>query len=365
MKDLYSILGIQRSANDSEIKKAYKKLAFQYHPDKNKELDAQDKFRDISEAYDILTNADKRRMYDNFGYEALEGQNALPINPLDLFQSLFNVDFAGLGEGMQSNIFVFSDLSSGPFLNIQNKMSYNLECSLDELYHGTQKEFEIPHLTSKGRKSTKYIINVKKGSKDGDNIVVKEGGNYIPELNLTEDLVIKVIETPHPKYKRKGNDLIIEEKITLVEALCGVELKIEHLQGPLQVEIKDIVNPNQMFQVFGQGMPHPREYGTFPRVLGRYVRERGLMTLEEAVRKMTGATAKRLGFQDRGLLREGFMADIAVFDPDRITDHATFSEPHQYAEGIEYVVVNGVMVVDGGDHTGARPGRILYGPGRR
>ena len=124
MKDLYSILGIQRSANDSEIKKAYKKLAFQYHPDKNKELDAQDKFRDISEAYDILTNADKRRMYDNFGYEALEGQNALPINPLDLFQSLFNVDFAGLGEGMQSNIFVFSDLSSGPFLNIQNKMSY-------------------------------------------------------------------------------------------------------------------------------------------------------------------------------------------------------------------------------------------------
>tara|TARA_B100000745_G_scaffold297734_1_gene245109 strand:+ start:233 stop:1273 length:1041 start_codon:yes stop_codon:yes gene_type:complete len=259
MKDLYSILGIQRSANDSEIKKAYKKLAFQYHPDKNKELDAQDKFRDISEAYDILTNADKRRMYDNFGYEALEGQNALPINPLDLFQSLFNVDFAGLGEGMQSNIFVFSDLSSGPFLNIQNKMSYNLECSLEELYHGTQKEFEIPHLTSKGRKSTKYIINVKKGSKDGDNIVVKEGGNYIPELNLTEDLVIKVIETPHPKYKRKGNDLIIEEKITLVEALCGVELKIEHLQGPLQVEIKDIVNPNQMFQVFGQGMPIKQE----------------------------------------------------------------------------------------------------------
>ena len=259
MKDLYSILGIQRSANDSEIKKAYKKLAFQYHPDKNKELEAQDKFRDISEAYDILTNADKRRMYDNFGYDALEGQNALPINPMELFQSLFNVDFAGLGEGMQSNIFVFSDLSSGPFLNIQNKMSYNLECSLDELYHGTQKEFEIPHNTRKGRKSTKYIINVKKGSKDGDNIVVKEGGNYIPELNLTEDLVIKVIETPHPKYKRKGNDLIIEEKITLVEALCGVELKIEHLRGPLKVEIKDIVNPNQMFQVFGQGMPIKQE----------------------------------------------------------------------------------------------------------
>ena len=88
---------------------------------------------------------------------------------------------------------------------------------------------------------------------------MKEGGNYIPELNLTEDLVIKVIETPHPKYKRNGSDLIIEEKITLVEALCGVELKIEHLQGPLQVEIKEIVNPNQMFQVFGKGMPIKQE----------------------------------------------------------------------------------------------------------
>ena len=116
--------------------------------------------------------------------------------------------------------------------------------------------------------------------------------------------------------------------------------------------------------VFGQGVPHPREYGTFPRVLGRYVRERGLMTLEEAVRKMSGATAKRLGFFDRGLLREGFMADVVVFDPERVIDRATFSRPHQYAEGIEYVVVNGVMVVDGGKHTGARPGRILYGPGR-
>ena len=259
MKDLYSILGISRSANDSEIKKSYKKLAFQYHPDKNNAPDAQDKFRDISEAYEILTNTERRRMYDNFGYEAVEGQNALPINPLELFQSLFNVDFTGLGEGMQSNIFVFSDLSSGPFLNIQNKMTYNLECSLEELYHGTQKEFEIPHVTNKGKKSTKYIINVKKGSKDGDNIVVKEGGNYIPELNLTEDLVIKVIETPHPKYKRKGSNLIIEEKITLVEALCGVELKIEHLQGPLKVEIKEIVNPNQMFQVFGKGMPIKQE----------------------------------------------------------------------------------------------------------
>ena len=117
--------------------------------------------------------------------------------------------------------------------------------------------------------------------------------------------------------------------------------------------------------VFGASVPHPREYGTFARVLGRYVRERGVLTLEEAVRKMSGATAQRLGLQDRGRLREGFFADIAVFDPDRVVDRATFPEPHQYAEGVEYVLVNGTLVVDGGEHTGARPGRVLYGPGRR
>jgi N-acyl-D-amino-acid deacylase len=117
--------------------------------------------------------------------------------------------------------------------------------------------------------------------------------------------------------------------------------------------------------VFGESVPHPREYGTFARVLGRYVRERGVLTLEEAVRKMSGATAQRLGLPDRGLLREGLIADIAVFDAAAVIDRATFAEPHQYAEGVEYVIVNGTLVVDGGDHTGARPGRVLYGPGRR
>ena len=117
--------------------------------------------------------------------------------------------------------------------------------------------------------------------------------------------------------------------------------------------------------VFGAGVPHPREYGAFARVLGRYVRERGVLTLEEAVRKMSGATAARLGLQDRGLLREGFFADVAVFDPERVIDRATFEQPHQYAAGVEYVLVNGVLVVDGGEHTGARPGRVLHGPGWR
>ena len=114
-----------------------------------------------------------------------------------------------------------------------------------------------------------------------------------------------------------------------------------------------------------RGHPHPRYYGTFPRVLGRYVRQEKLLTLEEAIRKMTSANAAKVGIQDRGLIRPGLWADLTIFDPERIIDHATFEKPHQYSTGVEYVLVNGEFVVDRGRHTGARPGRILYGPGRR
>jgi N-acyl-D-aspartate/D-glutamate deacylase len=114
-----------------------------------------------------------------------------------------------------------------------------------------------------------------------------------------------------------------------------------------------------------QGHPHPRYYGTFARVLGRYVRELKLLALEEAVRKMTSANTAKVRIYDRGLLRPGQWADVTVFDPERVTDHATFEQPHQYATGVEYVVVNGQVVLDKGRPTGARPGAILYGQGRR
>ncbi len=115
--------------------------------------------------------------------------------------------------------------------------------------------------------------------------------------------------------------------------------------------------------VFGEGAPHPRQYGTFARVLGHYVRERGVISLEEAIRKMTSLSAQRLSLRNRGLLAQGFFADIAVFDPEQISDRATFAEPHQYAVGMKYVLVNGEIVVADGRHTGLRPGRILHGPG--
>jgi len=109
--------------------------------------------------------------------------------------------------------------------------------------------------------------------------------------------------------------------------------------------------------------PHPRWYGTFPRVLGRYVREMKELTLPEAIRKMTSMNAAKIGILDRGLIREGFRGDVTVFDPDTVIDRATFENPHQYPDGIPYVIVNGVLVLDGGNHTGELPGTVLRGPG--
>lgn len=114
-----------------------------------------------------------------------------------------------------------------------------------------------------------------------------------------------------------------------------------------------------------RGNPHPRNFGTFPRVLGVYVRDRGLLRLEDAVRKMTSLNAAKLGLRDRGLLQSGAFADIVIFDPARVIDRSTYEEPFQYSEGIEYVAVNGQIVLDRGHHTGARPGRALRHASRR
>lgn len=115
----------------------------------------------------------------------------------------------------------------------------------------------------------------------------------------------------------------------------------------------------------GTGKPHPRSYGTFPRLLARYVREQPVLSLEQAVWKMTGLPARRLGLTDRGILDEGAKADVVALDPARVEDLATYEEPHRYAAGIFFVLVNGRVVIDRGEHTGALPGRVLTPAGPR
>ncbi len=116
------------------------------------------------------------------------------------------------------------------------------------------------------------------------------------------------------------------------------------------------------YGVLGAGKPHPRSYGTFPRVLGEYAREQHVLSLAEAIHKMTGLPARRLGLRDRGVIRVGAKADLVIFDPKRVADQATYEEPHRYPVGIEHVVVNGRLVIKDGEHTGSLPGRLLTPP---
>jgi len=115
--------------------------------------------------------------------------------------------------------------------------------------------------------------------------------------------------------------------------------------------------------ILGQSHPHPRAYGTFPRILGKYVREEKVLTLEDAIRKFTALPAQRMRLTDRGVLKAGMWADVVVFDPATVRDRATFDNPNQLSEGMEYVLVNGVPVIDQGKMTGALPGKVLRGPG--
>jgi N-acyl-D-amino-acid deacylase len=115
--------------------------------------------------------------------------------------------------------------------------------------------------------------------------------------------------------------------------------------------------------VFLRSNPHPRAYGNFARLLGKYVRDEGVITLENAIRKLTTLPAENLKLTRRGALEPGYFADVVVFDPATIMDHATFDAPHQYATGVQHVFVNGVQVLSDGEHTGALPGRVVRGPG--
>ena len=116
---------------------------------------------------------------------------------------------------------------------------------------------------------------------------------------------------------------------------------------------------------FTKSSAHPRAYGNFARLLGRYVRDEKVITLQEAVHRMSGLPATNLELKDRGFVREGMFADVVMFDPGAIGDRATFEKPHQYSVGMKHVFVNGVQVLKDGAHTGAKPGRAIWGPGRK
>jgi N-acyl-D-amino-acid deacylase len=158
--------------------------------------------------------------------------------------------------------------------------------------------------------------------------------------------------------RETGRDLVD----TLCDLLLSEDLRISQVtSGPWLGGMRQfLAHPHGMVgtdSTFIGEKPSPRTYGSFPRILGQFVRDEALLNLEDAVRKMTSAPAARLGLRERGILRDGALADIVVFDPATVRATATYDEPRSYPVGIETVIVNGTIVVDGDAHTGARPGR--------
>ena len=155
-------------------------------------------------------------------------------------------------------------------------------------------------------------------------------------------------------------DLLLEEegRVSMVVFAMNEEETRRVMRSRLQMVGTDAW-ASAPYGVLNVGKPHPRFYGTYPRILGRYVREEGILTWEEAIRKMTSFPAQRLGLMDRGLLRPGMWADIVIFDPMKIIDKATYQDPHQYPEGIEYVLVNGRIVIEKGEHANIPAGKVL------
>lgn len=172
--------------------------------------------------------------------------------------------------------------------------------------------------------------------------------------------------------ERRGLPNTIDAGIPLVIELqrAGGFSAIYHAMDEADV-IRIMRHPWSMFETDGDGVglgvgfPHPRSYGTFPRVLARYVREQGVLSLEQAIHKMSRMPAEQINQSERGLVREGMLADIVVFDPDAVADRATYTEPHHYSVGIIHVLVNGVPVLRDGSLSGEKPGRVLKGPARQ
>ena len=224
------------------------------------------------------------------------------------------------------------------------------------------KRLKDPTLRAKIKAETLAIIRDERGGGDPKNVVVSSAGF---DASLAGKNLAEITQ---------GRGLPVTLENAAETAIWIVEqggaqgifhaINEEDLQRIL-VHPATMIGSDGEIPIFGRNHPHPRSYGTFARVLGVYVREKKLLPLEVAIQKMSSFPAQRLGLADRGVLRQGLKADIAILDPARVRDTATFEKPHSYAEGVTHVIVNGQVAFENGAMTAARPGRILYGPSHR
>ncbi|KAK7161115.1 hypothetical protein R3I94_003945 [Phoxinus phoxinus] len=300
-KDYYSVLGIQKGASDDEIKKAYRKQALKYHPDKNKSPSAEEKFKEIAEAYDVLSDPKKRDVYDRFGEEGLKGgapggggnggnfSYTFQGDPHAMFSEFFGGRSpfehmfgrnGGMDEGMETDdpFASFGMGGMGGFPRSYNTrvpggrldkkqdppVTHELRVSLEEVFTGCTKKMKIsrkrlnPDRRTIRTEDKILTVEVKKGWKEGTKITFPKEGDETPS-NIPADVVFVVKDKPHPVYRRDGSDIIYPAKITLKEALCGCTVIVPTLDSrTVNITTQDIVRPGMKRRVTGEGLPLPK-----------------------------------------------------------------------------------------------------------
>ncbi|KER24668.1 DnaJ domain protein [Opisthorchis viverrini] len=309
-KDYYQILGITKDATDDAIKKAYKKMALKYHPDKNKSPNAEEKFKEIAEAYDVLSDPKKREIYDKYGEEGLKtgvsgGEGGGPGftytfhgDPREMFRVFFGSDdslgslfgmgsggrtvfTSGMGEQMDIDGDFFGGASplsgfsmrgmgggGGPMRrrNQDPPIHHDLSVSLLDVLNGTVKKMRITRRRlNPDRRTTReeekvLEIEVKKGWKAGTRITFPREGDETPGGNIPADVVFTVKDRTHKHFKREGADVRYIAKISLKKALCGGVISIPTIEeGQVNLALKDVVQHGSIRRISGQGLPYPKE----------------------------------------------------------------------------------------------------------
>uniref|UniRef100_T1J5Q1 J domain-containing protein n=1 Tax=Strigamia maritima TaxID=126957 RepID=T1J5Q1_STRMM len=311
-KDYYRILGVAKGASDEEVKKSYRKMALKYHPDKNKSPGAEEKFKEIAEAYEVLSDKKKRDVYDQFGEEGLKGgipgsgpdggtfsytfhgdpratfaQFFGTNNPFESFFSMgtpgshmfFHSDMDDMDIGMEDAFSSLGGIRASPFRShsfaahgspksrekVQDPaVEYDLQVALEDIYRGCTKKMKISRKVigpdGRARREEKVLtIVVKPGWKAGTKITFQREGDQSPN-KIPADIVFIIRDKPNPVFKREGSDIRYMAKITLKEALCGTRVTVPTLTGErLPLELRDIIRPTTVKRIQGQGLPLPKE----------------------------------------------------------------------------------------------------------
>ncbi|KAL8581409.1 hypothetical protein ACOMHN_004294 [Nucella lapillus] len=316
-KDYYKILGVSKDASEDDLKKAYRKMALKYHPDKNKSPGAEEKFKEIAEAYDVLSDSKKREIFDKYGEEGLKGgvpsggsggfsggnqggnqyHYTFTGDPHETFRMFFGDDnpfggFFGMGGAPRGNMFHFGgsggddqmDIDDDPFGQFGRGPSTSfgrqpmgrrkhqdqavvkdLQVSLEEVLAGTTKKLKITRkvLNQDGRTTRvedKILqIDVRPGWKSGTKITFPKEGDQTPN-NIPADIMFVIKDKPHPTFTRDGQDIRYKAKISLRDALCGTTVSIPTLGGrKIPLNLTDVIKPGSQRRIQGEGLPFAKQ----------------------------------------------------------------------------------------------------------